>query len=169
MRKLQATTQCNWNWFRLSAGRRVSNVEWWRATTPPTTTATISSAGHSGNFRKTCVTYFQWNIRREFKDLSGNGRWSWAGASSASSRQPQKPWGLFCFGTILSLSVSNLMCVCVFFPQQQMQLFSSCVLCLKGDRVGGEETSSMMSLTGLFVCGASWNWNGNQSWEGGNA
>lgn len=43
----------------------------------------------------------------------------------------------FFFGTILSLSVSNLMCVCVFFPQQQMQLFSSCVLCLKGDGVGG--------------------------------
>lgn len=68
-----------------------------------------------------------------------------------------KTMGLIFFGTILSLSVSNLMCVCVFFPQQQMQLFSSCVLCLKGDRVGGEETSSMMSLTGLFVCGASWN------------
>lgn len=62
---------------------------------------------------------------------------------------PKNHGAYFFFGSILS--VSNLMCVC-FFPQQQMQLFSSCVLCLKGDGVGGGWRNVVHDVTYGFVC-----------------
>lgn len=174
MRKLQATTQCNWNWFWLSAGRRVSNREWWRATTPPTTTTTINKqCGTLGKFSKNLRDPFSveysTRVQRPFRQRAT----VLCGSFKCFEQTTPKTMGLifFFFWTILSLSVSNLMCVCVFFfHNNKCNCFLVVCYVWKGMGWGeGEETLSMMSLTGLFVCGASWNWNGNQSWEGGNA
>lgn len=133
MRKLQATTQCNWNWFWLSSEGRRGTTSLSESSPPTTINININSAGQLGNFRKTCVTHFQWNIRCEFKDLSGYG--TEPGASSALRADNPKKYGAYFL--VLSSSFSILCfrflylirCVCVwlFFFWQQMQLFSSCV------------------------------------------
>lgn len=104
----------------------------------------------SKNLRDPFSVEYSMRVQRPFR------LWDRAGSFKCSeSRQPQKVWGLFSCSFffflyfMLSLSVSNSMYVCVwlfFFFDNKCNCFLV---------VWGGVGAVMMSLTGLFVCGAS--------------
>lgn len=109
----------------------------------------------SKNLRDPFSVEYSTRVQRPFRRrAAGDGRRSSAGASSASCRQPQKPWGLLWFlvffGTILSLSVSKLMCV--FFFHNKCNCFLVVYYVWKGMRWGRGWRNIVHDVTYGFVC-----------------
>lgn len=130
MRKLQATTQCNWNWFWFGFGKETragtSNATHHQKWTPG------KILGSTQNTHKNFL-YDPFTGRRVQRPFAGVALRARASRANGERRTGNPKEGL---GLMLLLSVSNLIlfytvffltfCSLFFSAEQQMQLFSSC-------------------------------------------